>query len=336
MAVERRRRGQEPVSATADQRLGERIRSLRLAKGYTLKQLSTLTGLSASFVSMLENGKTGVAAARLQRVAEAFGLSAADLLPAAGSGALIQTVRVDRRPLVRGLGEGVAAEMLVRDLDRRLQPVIISLAVGARHLNATGHAGEEFVLVLKGSIELLVDGDQSVVLAVGDSAYYPSALSHAYENVGTDEALMASQSPQAVAHQVRTPTLVLHSANDLRCPLGPAERYYATLKGHGVETELVVFPGENHELSRSGRPKHRLQRHEIILDWLGKYLPPIARPSGHARRASSRFTRTSDDMPNGLRAAAAVESGRRPATGSAYGSCADLVFWCPTLPGGAL
>src|SRR5690606_33158320 len=146
------------------------------------------TGLSASFVSMLENGKTGIAAARLQRVAEAFGLSAADLLPASGAQALIQTVRAGRRPRVRGLGEGVAAEMLVRDLDRRLQPVIITLVPGATHLNATGHAGEEFVLVLNGSIELVVDGDQRVVLVAGDSAYYPSALSHAYENAGQSEA----------------------------------------------------------------------------------------------------------------------------------------------------
>jgi len=164
-----------------DRRLGERIRSLRLAKGYTLKQLSTLTGLSASFVSMLETGKTGVAAARLQRIAEAFGLSAADLLPAAGAPALIQTVRADRRPVVWGLGAGVGAEMLVRDLDRRLQPVIITLAHGATHLNAIGHAGEEFVLVMRGSIRLIVDGDLSTVLETGDSAFYPSSLSHSYD-----------------------------------------------------------------------------------------------------------------------------------------------------------
>jgi dipeptidyl aminopeptidase/acylaminoacyl peptidase len=40
-----------------------------------------------------------------------------------------------------------------------------------------------------------------------------------------------------------------------------------------VETELVVFPGENHELSRSGRPRHRQQRFEILLDWWKRYLP---------------------------------------------------------------
>ena len=93
------------------------------------------------------------------------------------------------------------------------------------------------------------------------------------EYVGTDAAAIARQSPQAVVGQVRTPTFVVHSAEDLRCPLSQGERYYAALKRGGVETELLIFPGENHELSRSGRPRHRLQRFEAILDWWARYLP---------------------------------------------------------------
>lgn len=93
------------------------------------------------------------------------------------------------------------------------------------------------------------------------------------EYTGTDADLMRAQSPQAVVDRVRTPTLVLHSANDLRCPLGQAERYYAALKRRGVETELVIFPGEDHELSRSGRPRHRRERFDIILDWWARHLP---------------------------------------------------------------
>src|SRR5690606_30428383 len=119
-------RGEAWMNAPDNTRLGERIRSLRLARGYTLKQLATLSGLSPSFVSMLETGRTGVAASRLQAIAEAFGLSAADLLPETGSQALIQTVRADRRPRVPGLVTGVSAEMLVRDLHRRIQPVLLT------------------------------------------------------------------------------------------------------------------------------------------------------------------------------------------------------------------
>ena len=73
---------------------------------------------------------------------------------------------------------------------------------------------------------------------------------------------MDAQSPTLLADRVTTPTLVLHSEQDLRCPLAQALRYYTELKLAGVETELLVFPGENHELSRSGRPWHRRQRFE--------------------------------------------------------------------------
>jgi dipeptidyl aminopeptidase/acylaminoacyl peptidase len=93
------------------------------------------------------------------------------------------------------------------------------------------------------------------------------------EYTGTDPQAMAAQSPQAVVGQVTTPTLVIHSADDLRCPLSQGERYYAALKRNGVETELLIFPGENHELSRSGRPRHRLQRFDAILGWWNRYLP---------------------------------------------------------------
>ncbi|MBN9241062.1 MAG: peptidase S9 [Micrococcales bacterium 70-64] len=89
---------------------------------------------------------------------------------------------------------------------------------------------------------------------------------------GADRELQRRQSPQEVAHLVTTPTFVVHSELDLRCPLSQAETYYATLKLQGVDAELLVFPGENHELSRSGRPRHRVQRFEAILDWFGRHL----------------------------------------------------------------
>jgi dipeptidyl aminopeptidase/acylaminoacyl peptidase len=88
-----------------------------------------------------------------------------------------------------------------------------------------------------------------------------------------DKAGMDSQSPLLLADKVRTPTLVLHSEEDLRCPLADALRYYTELKLVGVEAQLLVFPGENHELSRSGRPIHRRQRLEAILAWWQRHLP---------------------------------------------------------------
>lgn len=96
---------------------------------------------------------------------------------------------------------------------------------------------------------------------------------------GADRAAMDAQSPTLLTDQVRTPTLVLHSEQDLRCPLAQALRYYTQLKLAGVEAELLVFPGENHELSRSGTPWHRRRRFEAILGWWARYLP-VGRAEG--------------------------------------------------------
>ncbi|MDF2047056.1 S9 family peptidase [Microbacterium sp. Kw_RZR3] len=93
------------------------------------------------------------------------------------------------------------------------------------------------------------------------------------EYVGTDPAQIAAQSPMAVVDQVRTPTLVLHSELDFRCPLEQATRYYAALKRQGTEAEMLIFPGEDHELTRGGRPQHRVQRFDAVLDWWSRYLP---------------------------------------------------------------
>jgi dipeptidyl aminopeptidase/acylaminoacyl peptidase len=93
------------------------------------------------------------------------------------------------------------------------------------------------------------------------------------EYVGTDPARIAAQSPMAVVDDVRTPTLVLHSELDYRCPIEQATRYYAALKHNGVDAEMLIFPGEDHELTRGGRPRHRVQRFEAVLDWWARHLP---------------------------------------------------------------
>ncbi len=93
------------------------------------------------------------------------------------------------------------------------------------------------------------------------------------EYVGVSAEDMVRQSPLAVVDQVTTPTLVIHSELDFRCPLEQATRYYTALKRNGTEAEMLVFPGENHELTRSGKPRHRVQRFDAVLDWWQRKLP---------------------------------------------------------------
>ncbi|MBW3556906.1 MAG: S9 family peptidase [Actinobacteria bacterium] len=80
------------------------------------------------------------------------------------------------------------------------------------------------------------------------------------------------QSPVTYFRDMRTPLLILHSESDLRCPVEQAEDLYVRLKMTGRDVEFVRFPGESHELSRAGSPRHRMQRLELIIDWFDRLL----------------------------------------------------------------
>ena len=71
---------------------------------------------------------------------------------------------------------------------------------------------------------------------------------------------------------VKTPTLVIHSEQDLRCDLEQGEQFFVALKRLGVDTELVVFPEETHDLSREGRTDRRVERLTRISFWFDRYL----------------------------------------------------------------
>jgi dipeptidyl aminopeptidase/acylaminoacyl peptidase len=85
-----------------------------------------------------------------------------------------------------------------------------------------------------------------------------------------------AKSPLRYADQIVTPTLMLHSEEDYRCPIEQAEQLLTSLLKRGIEAEMVRFPGEGHELSRSGKPRHRVERFEAILDWHDRHLAASA------------------------------------------------------------
>ena len=80
------------------------------------------------------------------------------------------------------------------------------------------------------------------------------------------------QSPLKYANNAKTPTLFIHSEEDYRCYQTQAFQMFTALKYYGVESRICLFKGENHELSRSGKPKHRVRRLKEITDWFEKYL----------------------------------------------------------------
>ncbi|MDR5683403.1 MAG: S9 family peptidase [Armatimonadota bacterium] len=91
------------------------------------------------------------------------------------------------------------------------------------------------------------------------------------------------RSPITYVNNVRTPMLIIHSENDLRCPIGEAEQLFAALTKRGVKTVFLRFPNESHDLSRAGQPEHRIQRLQWIVRWFVEHLTEVASPHAAAR-----------------------------------------------------
>ena len=87
-----------------------------------------------------------------------------------------------------------------------------------------------------------------------------------------DLELLLRQSPLTYARHIETPVLVLHSESDLRCPISQGEQLFVVLKQRRKDVEFVRFPDEDHELSRAGRPSHRKDRFDVILDYFERKL----------------------------------------------------------------
>ncbi len=83
---------------------------------------------------------------------------------------------------------------------------------------------------------------------------------------------MWEQSPLKYADKAKTPTLFIHSQEDYRCWTPDAYQIFTALKYHNIDSRLVLFSQENHELSRSGKPRHRIRRLKEITEWMDKYL----------------------------------------------------------------
>lgn len=176
------------------------------------------------------------------------------------------------RAVVRNLGDPDVSDVLAvlelalqrDDLDRARVGVMGGSYGGFMTSWLAGHHGDRFVA---GISERAVNAWDSF-RGSSDIGYY---FTEAY--VGNDRDEQWRRSPLAYADDIEIPLLIVHSEHDWRCPIEQAQRLYVALKARGAQTEMLLFPAEGHELSRSGRPRHRRQRFEAILDWWSRHLP---------------------------------------------------------------
>ncbi|MCZ7589978.1 MAG: XRE family transcriptional regulator [Gaiella sp.] len=168
-------------STTSD--LGSRLRALRRSRGVSLADVAEGTGISPSFLSMVEKGKSDITISRLMRLVHWFGVSVADLVQEPNL-APVQVVRADSRRSLRLVDEKISVQMLTADGHHAMMPVINIYDESGGMTDPTRHEGEEFVHVIEGCVELTVAGTDPVLLEPGDSAYYRSDVPHSFRNAG--------------------------------------------------------------------------------------------------------------------------------------------------------
>lgn len=161
--------------------LGERVRQLRKARGLTLKQLGTATGLSHAFLSQMERDRARPSISTLADIAAALGISTAALVTHTSTGAT-RYVRGDEAAMV-SVGPS-ADSVTVRVLTSRdaLMKVTESLGRFPRS-ERMAHPGEEVVYVIEGRLEIEVGG-ATFLLGTGDVLSFDSSVEHTYQSVG--------------------------------------------------------------------------------------------------------------------------------------------------------
>ncbi len=88
----------------------------------------------------------------------------------------------------------------------------------------------------------------------------------------SDAEKLLKYSPISYVDQIETPLLILHSEQDLRCPIEQAEQMFTAMKYLGKEVAFVRIPEESHDLSRSGTPSRRVARLQHLIDWFDNHL----------------------------------------------------------------
>lgn len=172
--------------------VGQRIRKLRTEAGVSLREQARALEMSPSSLSELENARGGISLGRLQQVAEHFGLHITDMLAEAHTANVdgdVPDVEIFRDvSSVPGVqrGRGVRYQLLGASQGHMLQPAVVSFEPGGGYEeDQISHAGEDFLYVVYGTVELLL-GDDVHTLAQGDAVRYRAEIRHAIRNASKD------------------------------------------------------------------------------------------------------------------------------------------------------
>ena len=164
--------------------IGARIKQFRLSKGLTLKDIEDRAKVSATHVSEIERGMTSPTVGALTKIAEAMGTDVAYFVEKRNVSKISIVNRSSRRRM-QFKDWGATYYSLTKDIPNpKVSFLEVELDPGIKRPEETStHEGEEFALVTKGVMEIII-GDEKYILKEGDSIHYKSTKPHAMRNIG--------------------------------------------------------------------------------------------------------------------------------------------------------
>lgn len=168
----------------SDYNIGAKIKKLRLAKKLTLQAVARETGFSPALISQIENNNVSPPIATLSKIAKFFDVKIGLFFADDEEECRYEVVRSDERKVIprviskAGTSQGYSYESLsFRKQNKKMEPFLLSVTEKALEENTYSHDGEEFLFIMKGTADLILD-EKRISLNEGDCVYFDSSLKH--------------------------------------------------------------------------------------------------------------------------------------------------------------
>lgn len=167
-------------------KVGQRIKTFRKRKGYSLTKLAQELGLSLSYISQIESGKSNISVSLLIDIAKKLDLPSVSVLLDDTPKPDVEVIREEERKSYLRNDGNVTIDMLFATSNRQLEASIIHLPVGTDTKKPESHRGDEFCYIIKGKVGLTIEGRGYYELKAGDVVSYPADFPHQWENIGDE------------------------------------------------------------------------------------------------------------------------------------------------------
>lgn len=167
--------------------LGVKLRDIRSNRGLTLKQVADETGLSVSFLSLLERDKVSISVGHLEQLARYYQVRLVNLFQGIQDSSILITRKKQLEEETQKNSAGKTSFILLGPRDStRMEPLLVHISPGHGDTQYRTTEGEMLLFVLKGTVRLLSEREEDFILEEGDSAYFPGYPGHRIINASQE------------------------------------------------------------------------------------------------------------------------------------------------------